>query len=146
MALGEVLRGFDDDGDDVRAAITVAAHERDAMSGELERSSGLRAGGDFHADVAVDSFNVDFSAEGGVDHGDDFFGEDNAAFTGKVLMRFYADEDIEVAFRAAFRSGAALAVEANRHAIVDAGGDFNLKILAVGGDGLRSAENGFLES
>ena len=79
MLFGEVARSFDDDGDDVRAAVAVDA-EWDTVAGKLERRAGLGAGRDFHGDFAVNGLNVDFATEGGVDHADGLLGKDESAF------------------------------------------------------------------
>ena len=50
--------------------------------------------------------SVNFGAKGGVNHRNGDFGENDAAFTGEVLVGANADSDVEVAFLAAFGSGA----------------------------------------
>ena len=146
LFLAEVLRGFDDDGDDVGAAVAVGT-EGNAVTAELERSAGLGAGGDFHGDFAIDGFDFDFGAESGVNHADVFFGEDDGAFTSEMFVRFDFDADVEVAgFGGAFWGGAAFAAESDGHAVVDAGGDFDFEVLAFDGDRLGGTEDGFFES
>ena len=62
-------------------------------------------------------------------------------------MGFDFDADVEVAgFAGLIGSGAAFAFEADAHAVVDAGGDFDFYIGAVvRGDGFSGAEDGFFE-
>ena len=145
LFLAEVLRGFDDDGDDVRATVAVGT-EGNAMAAKFEWSAGLGAGGDFHGDFAIDGFDFDFGAESGVDHTDVLFGKDDGAFTSEMLVRFDFDTDVEVArFGGAFWGGAAFAAESDGHAVVDAGGDFDFEILAFDGDWLGGTEDGFFE-
>ena len=145
LFLAEVLRGFDDDGDDVGAAIAVGT-EGNAVTAELERSAGLGAGGDFHGDFDIDGFDFDFGAESGVNHADVFFGEDDGAFTSEMFVRFDFDADVEVAgFGGAFWGGAAFAAESDGHAVVDAGGDFDFEVFAFDGEWLSGAEDGFFE-
>ena len=69
----EVLGDFDVDADDLGAAVAIGAH-RDAVAGEFERGARLGAGGDFHSDGAIDSFDFDFGAENSVDEADVLFG------------------------------------------------------------------------
>ncbi len=145
LFLAEVLRGFDDDGDDVGAAVAVGT-EGDAVAAKLERSAGLGAGGDFHGDFAIDGFDFDFSAESGVNHANVFFGKDDGAFTSEMFVRFDFDTDVEVArFSGAFWGGAAFAAESDGHAVVDAGGDFDFEVFAFDGDWLGGAKDGFFE-
>ena len=145
LFLAEVLRGFDDDGDDVGAAVAVGT-EGNAVTAELEWRTGLGAGGDFHGDFAIDGFDFDFGAEGGVNHVDVLFGKNDGAFTSEMLVRFDFDADVEVAgFGGAFWGGAAFAAESDGHAVVDAGGDFDFEVLAFYSDRLGGAEDGFFE-
>lgn len=65
--------GVDGDGDDVGAAGT-ALEVRDAVAGELKVGARLGAGGDLHADGAVDRLDIDFGAECCVDHANVLFG------------------------------------------------------------------------
>ena len=146
LLAAEVTRSLNDDGDDVRTAVAVGT-EGDAMATELEWGAGLGAGGDFHGDFAVDSFNFDFGAEGGVNHADVFFGKNDGAFASEVFVRLNFDADVEVArFGGAFWGGATFAAESDRHAVVDAGGDFDFEVFTFDGDGLGGAEDGFFES
>ena len=125
MFSAEVFRGFDNDGDDVRTAVAIGT-EGNAMTAEFERSARLGSGGNFHSDLAVDGFDIDFTAKGGVDHVDAFFGKNDGAFTGEVFVRFDFDANVEVArFGGAFRCGTAFTAKPNGHAVVDAGGDFD---------------------
>ncbi len=145
MFLAEVFGGFDDDGDDVGTAVAIGA-EGNAVAAELEWSAGLGAGGDFHGDFAVDGFDFDFGAEGGVDHADVFFGKNDGAFASEMFVRLDFDTDVEVAgFGGAFGGGATFTTEANGHTVVDAGGDFDLQVFTFYGDGLGGAEDGFFE-
>ena len=93
LFLAEVFRGFDDDGDDVRAAVAVGT-EGNAVTAELEWSAGLGAGGDFHGDFAINSFDFDFAAKCCIDHTNGFFGKNDGAFACKVFVRFNADLNI----------------------------------------------------
>ena len=145
MLAAEVTWGLNDDGDNVRTAVTVGT-EGDAMAAELEWGAGLSAGGDFHGDFAVDSLNFDFGAEGGVDHADVLFGKNDGAFASEVFVRFDFDTDVEITgLGGAFGGGAAFAAESDGHAIVNTGGDFDFEVFTFDGDGLGSAEDGFFE-
>lgn len=145
LTLAEILRGFDNHGDDVRAAVAIATHQRNAMPGELEWRAGLSAGRDLHTHVAIDGLNIDRGAEGGINHGNDFFGKNNAAFAGEMFVWLDTDKNVEVALCATLGSGAAFAVQADRHTIVDAGRNLNFEIFAVSANDLGGAKNSFVE-
>lgn len=146
LALGEVLRSFDDDSDDMWAAVAIGAHQRYAMTGKLERGARLSASGDFHTNVAIDGFHIDLGAESGINHGNSALGKDDVAFAGEMFVGFNSDENIEVAALTALRGSATLIINTDRHTVVDTGGNFNLKVLTIGGDDFSSTKNGFLES
>ena len=145
MLSAEVFGRFDDDGDDVGTAVAVGA-EGNAVATELEWGAGLGAGGNFHGDFAVDGFDFDFGAKSGVNHADVFFGKNDGAFASEMFMRLNFDADVEVAgLSGAFGSGTTFAAEANGHAIVDTGGDFDLQVFTFDGDWFSGAEDGFFE-
>ena len=101
LFFGEIFGGFDDNCDDVGTAIAVGA-EGYAVARKFKGSAGLGTSGDFHGDFAIDGFDIDFTTEGGVNHGNFFFGKNDDTFAGEVLMRFDANLDIKIAFFAAF--------------------------------------------
>ena len=130
MAFVEVFGSFDDDGDDVGAAVTVGA-EGYAVTRELKGGAGLGAGGDFHGDFAVYGFHIYLAAKGSIGHGDNFFGQDDGAFASETFVGTDADADVEVSLGTAFGSFATLTSETDGHAVVDAGRDFKLEGFAV---------------
>ena len=146
MFFTEIFGGFDDDGDDVGPAIAIVS-EWDAVTRKFEWSARLGAGRDFHGDFAINGLDVDFAAESGVDHADSFFGQNDSALASEIFVRFDFDADIEVTFfGATFGRFAAFALKANRHTVVDAGGNFDFDFGAsIGADFFGSAKNGFFE-
>ena len=72
MAFGEIFWSFNNNSDDMWAAIAVGT-EWNAVAREFEWSAGLGTSWDFHCDGAIDSFNFDFTTESGVNHADFFF-------------------------------------------------------------------------
>lgn len=145
MALAEVFRGLDDNSDDMRAAVAIGAHQGNAVTRELERGAGLSAGGDFHADITIDGFNIDFGAKCCVNHRNDTIRENDIPFASEALMWLDADKNVEIAFGTAFGGCAAFAAKTDRHAIINTSRDFDFEIFAISGDDLGSAEDCFFK-
>ena len=78
-------------------AATAAADVRYPMTGEFEVRAALCTGWNFHADSAIDRLNFDLGTECRVDHADVLIGEDQVTFAGELLVRLYAQVDVEVA-------------------------------------------------
>jgi hypothetical protein len=108
---------------------------RDTVAAQFEIAPTLRSGRNFHTHRSVDRFDIYFCTEGGIYHADVFVAQYEIALTRKVFMRFYADVNVQVAFRA-IRNSFAVLTQANCRTVVYAGRDFEL-------DGLSAAFGAF---
>ena len=111
---------------------------RDTVAAQLEIAPTLRSSRNFHTHRSVDRFDIYFCTEGGIDHADVFVAEYEVAFTRKVFMRFYADVDVQVAFRA-IRNSFAVLTQANCRTVVYASRDFELDGLSAAFGALAAA-------
>ena len=98
------------------------------VTAEFEVSATLRAGGDFHTHLAIDSRYVDLGAECGVDHTDVLFTQDEVAFAGEMLVWFDTEIDVEITFGATSNRFTAFA-QANRRTIVDTSWNLDRDLL-----------------
>ena len=94
---------------DVQVPVTIALDVFDAFTFETEHGPGLCARGDFDGRLAIQSRNFDLRAQSGLNEINRDFAKQIVPVALENGMRFYVQDDIEVAGRPAPQAGFAVA-------------------------------------
>src|SRR5687767_320870 len=115
---------------DVHVAALRRAHDRHALAAQAELVVALGAGRDVDArHLAIERRHLDVAAERGLHHRDRHAAMDVGALALEELVAAHRQEYVEIARRAAARTGLALAAEADAGAVLDARRDVDLEGL-----------------
>src|ERR1044071_7648270 len=96
-----------------------------------ENFAGLRAGRNFHFDLAFECRHVNLSTQGRLDEADRYIANDVEIFPDKDRVRLHMNDDVEITGHAARRAGFAFAAQLQARSSVDSRRNPNTECMHV---------------